>query len=393
MIKKPKLDSIREDFPLLDQKTYLDNAATSLSPKPVLNTFVEYNEKYRANIGRGVHHLSKMASHKYRQAHRKVANFIGAQEDEIIFLKNTTEAVNIVSRGLEWEKNDHVIVSKMEHHSNLLPWIRLEKEKEINLEFVDIRKDGSIDIEELENKVDKNTKLVSISHASNVLGTINQIQKVGEICDKIGTYFLVDAAQTISHSPIDVKEINCDFLCFSGHKALAPTGTGALYVKNKIQGELAPLVVGGGMVEDVSLQDFSVKEGYDTYEAGTPNIGGGIAFGEAVDYLSDIGMKKIENHITELKDYLVRELIEISDIEVLYPNSKRIGVIPFHNRNVSSHKVAALLDQEDIILRSGEHCSQPLLKKLGYNGLLRASLLFYNSKEDIDNLIRAIRKY
>lgn len=386
-------ESIREDFPLLEKNVYLDNAATSLTPKPVLRALVEYNQKYRANIERGVHHLSKMASHRYKEAHKKVADLVGAKESEVVFLKNTTEAINTVSRGLEFSEDDQVIVSKMEHHSNLLPWIRLKKTKNIDLEFIDLKKDGSIDFNQLRDKLGEKTKLLSISHASNILGTINPIKEIGEICDQTDTLFLVDAAQTVPHSPIDVKEIGCDFLCFSGHKALAPTGTGALYIKESLREKLDPLMLGGGMVDDVSLRNYEIKETNEAYEAGTPNIGGGIAFGEASDYLKKIGMRKIKEQIDELKDYLVEALREIDDIDVLFPDSERIGVVSFYSGDVSSHKIASLLDQDDIIVRSGEHCGQPLLKELGYRDLVRASLAFYNSKKDVDKLVRAIKKY
>ncbi len=390
MFKRTRLRKIRNDFPILDEKIYLDNAATSLTPEPILDAFIEYNKKYRANIERGVHHLSKMATHRYKEAHKKVADLIGASEEEIVFLKNTTEAINTVSRGLDFEEEDQIIISKMEHHSNLLPWMRLRKDKDIKLDFVGINEDGSVNLRELRNKIDSETKLVSISHASNVLGTLNPVEKIGKICDETETLFLVDAAQTIPHSSIDVEDMKCDFLCFSGHKALATTGTGALFVKKEIQNKLKPMILGGGMVKEVSYNNYELKQSNEGYEAGTPNIGGGIAFGEACDYIKEIGIEKIEEHTKELSNYLVKKLKNVNNLEIIFPDSDRIGVVSFNIEKISSHKVASLLDEKNIIVRSGEHCSQPLLNEIGFKGLVRVSMLFYNSKNDIDELIKVI---
>ncbi|OKY78645.1 MAG: Selenocysteine lyase/Cysteine desulfurase CsdA [Candidatus Methanohalarchaeum thermophilum] len=380
------LSEIRKEFPVLDKVVYLDNAATSLTPEPVLKELIEYNRNYRANIERGVHHLSKIATHRYKDAHLKVAELLGAEEEEIVFLKNTTEAINTVARGLDIKKGENIVCSSMSHHSNILPWQRIRDQKDINLKFANPKK-GTVDEKEIKKLINEDTKLVAISHASNVTGSLNPIKSISNYCEEKGAYFLIDAAQTAAHTPIDVSEIRCDFLCASGHKMLAPTGTGLLYVKKEHYDELEPLSLGGGHVREVTLSNYSTKDGYEGLEAGTPNIGGGIALGKAADYLREIGLNKIRDHEKKLTNYLLRQLTEINEIEVVYPEVERVGVVSFYIEEIDAHTLAQLLDQENVIVRSGDHCSQPLLRQLGYDKLVRVSLSFYNTLEDINKLI------
>ena len=384
---------IRKDFPLLSEVCYLDSAATSLSPEPVLQEMLEYERRYRANAGRGVHRLAQQASQKYRDAHEKVRKFIHAPEGELVFTRNSTEAINTVASGLPWQNGDGVITSLVEHHSNLLPWMRLRDRQGIDLRLLTPGPDGSLDPSALETVITKKTRLVAITHASNVLGNVVPVREFAKICHDHEALLLVDGSQSVPHIPVDVEQLGCDYLCFSGHKMLGPTGTGVLFMKNP---GLEPLLVGGGSIEQVTAAGYTLTGGYERYEAGTPNISGAIGLGRAVGYLEALGMEDIQRHEQELTRRILAGLAGIGNIEVFGPGpaGDRIGVISFTIRGLNPHDVAVMLDGEaDIMVRSGHHCCMPLMQHMGLaDGTVRASLHCYNTIEDADLLVDAVRK-
>jgi cysteine desulfurase/selenocysteine lyase len=383
-------EKVRRDFPILTDIIYLDNAATSFSPDPVVQAVVDFEHQYRANVGRGVHRLTQVASQRYWHAHEKVAQFIGGEGGITVFTKNTTEAINMVAQGLSWKRGDRVVTTILEHHSNLLPWRALIK-KGVSVDIIGINTDYSLDLSSLENAITDTTKLVAVTHASNVLGVITPIEKIAGICHDHGALLLVDGAQTVPHMPVDVIHMGCDFLAFSGHKMLAPTGTGVLWMKEPL---IEPTMLGGGMVDTVTREGYTFAEGYQKYEAGTPNISGGIGLGVAVDYLSDIGMEEIRQHEERLTSRLVEGLKNIGPVHVYAPEhaESRIGVVSFTIDGLHPHEVAQQLDESaDIMVRSGHHCCQPLTDHLGLaEGTVRASLALYNIEQEIDLFVAAV---
>jgi cysteine desulfurase/selenocysteine lyase len=386
------VEKIRGDFPILTDIIYLDNAATSFSPEPVVQAIVDFEHQYRANIGRGVHRLTRIASQRYWHAHEKVAQFIGGNAGVTVFTKNTTEAINMVAQGLSWNHNDRVITTILEHHSNLLPWRNLN-EQGVSVDVIGITADYFLDLFALEQSITDATRLVAVTHASNVLGVITPIEKIAEICHDHGALLLVDGAQTVPHMPMDVNQLGCDFFAFSGHKMLGPTGTGVLWMKEEL---IEPMMLGGGMVETVTKDGYTAAEGYQKYEAGTPNIGGGIGLGVAVDYLAGIGMEEIRRHEDLLTTRLIEGLKKIDRVRVYAPGRResRIGVVSFTIDGIHPHEVAQQLDESaDIMVRSGHHCCQPLMEHLGLpDGTVRASLALYNTGQEIDLLIAAVEE-
>ena len=384
------IDAVRSDFPILGDIIYLDNAATSFSPEPVIGAMFEYEHSYRANVGRGLHRFTRIASQRYWHAHEKVAGFIGGNEGVMVFTKNTTEAINMVAQGLAWKPGDRVITTILEHHSNLLPWRNLTRQSVV-LETIGINPDYSIDIAALENAITPRTRLVAVTHASNVLGVVTPVEEIAAICHEHGVLLLVDGAQTVPHMPVDVARLGCDFFCFSGHKMLGPTGTGVLWMKEPV---IEPLMLGGGMVEALTPDGYTAAEGYQKYEAGTPNIGGGIALGVAADYLSAIGMEKIRRHEDRLTTRLVHGLAKNSRVHLYVPPlpESRIGVVSFTVDGFHPHEVAQHLDETaDIMVRSGHHCCIPLMEHLGLpDGTIRASLALYTNEQEIDMLVATL---
>ena len=385
------LEGIRGDFPLLAEVCYLDSAATSLSPEPVLQAMLEYERHYRANVGRGVHRLSQIASQKYWDAHRKVAAFIGAPEGETVFTRNTTEAITLVAEGLPWRPGDRVVTTLLEHHSNLLPWMRLRDRKGVELAIVPPAPDGSMTAEAVAAAVNDRTRLVAITHASNVLGSLLPVREVGRVARDHGALLLVDGAQSVPHIPVSVTDLGCDFLCFSGHKMLGPTGTGVLWMRETT---LEPLVVGGGSIDRVSAETYTLTGGYARYEAGTPHIAGGIGLGRAVDYLQGIGMAQVQIHEERLTRRMMEDLRRIAGV-TLYgpgPGPGRIGVVSFTMQGLHPHEVAHALSEQEIMVRSGHHCCMPLMDHLGLpEGTVRASLHVYSSEGDVDRLVEAVQ--
>ena len=396
------MNKLRRDFPILKRKVngkplvYLDNAATSQKPKIVIDSLTNYYEKYNANVHRGIHKLSEEATQAYEETRKKIAKFINAKsEKEIIFTKNTTEAINLVmySFGMQLKSGNEIISSVMEHHSNIVPWQFLQNFG-IKLKFVDINEDGTLNIEDYEKLITEKTKLIAVVHVSNVLGTINPIKEISRIAHKNNALLLVDAAQSVPHMKVDVQAMDCDFMAFSAHKMLGPTGVGVLYGKREILEGIKPFLYGGDMIREVSLYETKYNEVPWKFEAGTPNIADVIAFGAAIDYLEKIGMKNVEKHERDLTKYALRKLSKIKNLEIYGPENpdQRIGVISFNLKNIHPHDVASILDQEGIAIRSGHLCAQPLMKRLNIQAAARASFYLYNTKEEINKLAAALLK-
>jgi cysteine desulfurase/selenocysteine lyase len=384
---------IRSDFPILEDEIYLDSASTSLTPEPVLRAVLDYFHNYRANVGRGVYRTAQIADQRYRDAHRKVADFIDAREGATIFTRNTTESINMVAMGIGWKKGDRVVTTITEHHSNLLPWMRLNKVG-VELKTIVASREGIIDLADWERAIDDKTRLVSVSQLSNALGTVQPVKEISKLCRERGAMLLVDGAQSVPHMPISVAEIGCDFLCFSGHKMLGPTGTGVLWAK-KLD-EIEPLFAGGGMVEDVGDHGYDIKQGYEGFEAGTPDISGGIGLGAAVDYLRDVGVEEIHRHESKLTRRLLQGMQSIKGVDIIGPQDlkSRGAVVSFNVSGLMPQEVALMLDSaSNISVRSGHHCCIPLMKHLGLKyGTVRASMYLYNTKEEIDKLLSTVEQ-
>lgn len=383
-------DDIRKDIPLTSKLIYFDNAATSLTPKPVIDAMVDYYLNYRANIHRGVHKLSVKATEEYEEGREVVAKFIGAKPSEIIFVRNTSEGLNWIPYGITLSEGDKIVVSEVEHHSNLIIWMRL-KRKGVKIEFIK-EKDGIIDLEDAKEKIDESTKVVTITYVSNVLGTIQPVKELSKIAHSVGAYFVVDAAQAVGHLPVDVGYINADFLAFSGHKGvMGPTGIGVLYIREDIQSEFEPPFIGGGTIEEVSYDSFKLTKGPERYEAGTPDIGGVIGLKAAVKYVSKIGTEKIEKYEQKLAEITIKGLKDIgATVYGTEDTSKRVGVVSFNIEGYTPHEIAAYLDENNIAVRSGHHCCMAFMKKLGINGTVRASYHCYNTKEELERMLEVL---
>jgi cysteine desulfurase / selenocysteine lyase len=386
-----RIENAREDFPIMKDLIYMDSAATSLSPVPVISAMNEYELRYRANVGRGVHRLAMVATQKYADAHNKIASFIGVKEGLVVITKNTTEAINMVACGLEWQKGDKIVTTLLEHHSNYLPWLRLRERYGVELSVVPPELDGRFDLSRFEETIDDSTKLVAVSHASNVLGSVTPVQEISALCRDHDCRLLLDGAQSVPHIPVDVEKAGCDYFCFSGHKMLGPSGTGVLWMKYP---DLSPLLVGGGMISDVSTDHYTEAGGYLRYEAGTPPVGSCIGLAKAVDYLDEIGMDRIMDHERALTARMIAGLSSITGVTVYGPppGKNRIGVVSFTVENLHPHDVAHILDEAaGIMVRSGEHCCIPLMRHIGTpEGTVRASLHLYNNAEDVEQLIMTV---
>jgi len=389
---------IKMDFPILNQLVnghklvYLDSAATSQKPRQVIDAMNDYYSNYNSNVHRGVHKLSAESTEKYEQSRKKVAEFINAKDSkEIIFTKNATEAINLFyySWALENLKaGDEVITTEMEHHSNLVPWQNLQK-RGVKLNFVSINSDGLLSESEYENLLSNKTKLVTVTHVSNVLGTINDIQKMAKLAHDYGSVIFIDGAQSVPHMPIDVRKLDVDFLAFSGHKMLGPTGIGVLYGKASLLNSMNPFLYGGDMIKEVHMRDTIFNSIPYKFEAGTPPIAEAIGLGAAIDYLRNIGMKNVRIHERNLINYALDRLSDIKDLVIYGPMDadSRCGVIAFNLGDVHAHDLASVLDDQGIAVRSGHHCAMPLIEKLGVPATARASFYIYNNEEDIDRLV------
>lgn len=387
------------DFPILKNGSlvYLDSAATSLKPTQVIDSVVSYYKDYPANIHRGIYKISEKATQKYEQSREIISKFIGATSpDEVIFVRNTTEAINLVSRAwgeINLKRGDKVICSVTEHHSNLLPWQRLVGKSGIEILYLDVDENGQISFDQLEEYLSVSPRLVTINHVSNVLGTINDVEKISKMVRQLSdAKVLVDGAQAAPHLPLDVASIGCDFYAFSGHKMLGPTGIGVLWVNRAVWGEMEPFLVGGGMIREVNLEGAVFDDFPYMFEAGTPNIAGAIGLGEAVSYLSKIGMDNIFKHESKLSDYAIDCFNQMKYLKIYGPKGQRSGVISFSVDGLHPHDLASILDEENIAIRAGHHCCMPLHKVLGVPATARASFYVYNTKYDIDRLVDGIEK-
>ena len=394
------VNEIRKDFPIFKNRdiAYLDSGATTQKPQYVIDKVSEYYETCNANPHRGAYGLSIEATALYEEARLKVAKFINAKSaEEIIFSKNASESLNLVaySYGLDnLKQGDEVVLSIMEHHSNLVPWQMVTKKTGSTLKYMYIDDKFELTHEEIESKITDKTKIVAITHVSNVLGTINDIKHIIKYAHKKGAKVLLDASQSIPHMKIDVRDLDADFLVFSGHKMLAPLGIGVLYGKKEILNKMTPFLMGGDMIEYVYEQDTTFAPLPNKFEAGTQNVGGVVGLGAAIDYLNKIGYDEIEKVEKEVVNYALDELSKL-DFLTLYvtPNRENhSAVISFNIKGVHPHDVASILDSENVCVRSGNHCAQPLLRSLGIDSTCRASFYFYNTKEDVDRLVKALNK-
>ncbi|MBC1940154.1 cysteine desulfurase [Listeria welshimeri] len=397
------IQKIRADFPILDQEinekplAYLDNAATSQKPKQVIEALTHYYEFDNANVHRGVHTLAARATDAYESARVKVAKFIHAREvAEIIFTRGTTSAINLVVDSYaeaNIEAGDEIVISYLEHHSNLIPWQQLAKRKGAVLKYIELEEDGTISVEQAKKTIGEKTKIVALAHVSNVLGTITPIKEIAAIAHKFGAVILVDGAQAVPHMEVNVVDLDADFYAFSGHKMLAPTGIGALYGKRELLDAMEPTEFGGEMIDFVELYDSTWKELPWKFEAGTPIIGGAIALGAAIDYLAEVGLANIHAHEQELVGYAIEEMSKIDGITIYGPKdaSKRCGLVTFNLEGAHPHDIATILDEDGIAIRAGHHCAQPLMKWLDVSSTARASFYIYNTKEEIDALIDGLK--
>ena len=391
---------IRQDFAILDQVVndeplvYLDNAATTQKPQVVLDALMTYYHEDNANVHRGVHTLAERATAAYEASREKLRQFINAKSTkEVLFTRGTTTGLNWVGRFAEQvlEPGDEVVISIMEHHSNIIPWQEACKKTGAKLVYAYL-KDGQLDMEDLANKITEKTKFVSLAQVSNVLGCINPVKEIAKLAHQVGAYMVVDGAQSAPHMAIDVQDLECDFFTLSGHKMLGPTGIGVLYGKEEILNQMNPIEFGGEMIDFVYEQEATWKELPWKFEAGTPNIAGAIALGAAVDYLSALGMENIHAYEQELVDYVLPKLQAIDGLTVYGPEdpSQHAGVIAFNIDGLHPHDVATALDYEGVAVRAGHHCAQPLINHLGISSAARASFYIYNTKEDCDKLVEAI---
>ncbi|ELY0463331.1 cysteine desulfurase [Listeria innocua] len=397
------IQKIRADFPILDQEinekplAYLDNAATSQKPKQVIAALTHYYEFDNANVHRGVHTLAARATDAYESARSKVAKFIHAREvAEIIFTRGTTSAINLVVDSYaeaNIEAGDEIVISYLEHHSNLIPWQQLAKRKGAVLKYIELEEDGTISVEQAKKTIGEKTKIVALAHVSNVLGTITPIKEIAAIAHKFGAVILVDGAQAVPHMEVDVVDLDADFYAFSGHKMMAPTGIGALYGKRELLDAMEPTEFGGEMIDFVELYDSTWKELPWKFEAGTPIIGGAIALGAAIDYLAEVGLANIHAHEQALASYAIEEMSKIEGITIYGPKdaSKRCGLVTFNLEGAHPHDIATILDEDGIAIRAGHHCAQPLMKWLDVSSTARASFYIYNTKEEIDALIDGLK--
>ena len=394
------LDNIKNDFPLLQNRdiAYLDSGATSQKPQAVIDAIENFYKNYNANPHRGAYTLSQEATEIYEDTRTKIAKFINAKHrEEIIFSKNATESLNLIaySYGLEKiQKDDEIVISIMEHHSNLVPWQKVAKTKGAKLNYMYINDNFELSDEEIENKITDKTKIVGITHVSNVLGTINNVEKIIKYAHKKGAIVVLDASQSIPHMKIDVQALDADFVVFSGHKMLAPLGIGILYGKREILNNISPFLMGGDMIEYVYEQDTTFASLPNKFEAGTQNVEGVVGLGSAIDYIEKIGYDAIQEKEHEILKYAREELRKLDFLDLYLTNTDEhhSSVISFNIKGVHPHDVASILDSEKVCVRSGNHCAQPLMRYLGIDSTCRASFAFYNTKEDVDKLVNALEK-
>jgi cysteine desulfurase/selenocysteine lyase len=391
---------IRKLFPILHQEVnghplvYLDSAATSQKPIQVIDAMKHYYEFDNSNVHRGVHTLGSRATDAYEGAREKVANFIGAATaEQIVFTRGTTTAINLVALGYAMQvckPGDEIVITPMEHHSNLIPWQQVAKRTGATLKYIPLQPDGNIALADVEATVTANTKIVSCTYVSNVLGVRNPVKEIAAIAHRNGAKLVVDGAQSTPHLKVDVKEIDCDFYALSGHKMCGPTGIGALYGKPELLAEMEPIEFGGEMIDFVELQDSTFKDAPWRFEGGTPIIAGAVGLGAAIDFLQEVGLDNIEAHEHKLTDYAIERLSTIDGITIYGPKKDRAGLVTFNLDDVHPHDVATVLDSKGIAVRAGHHCCQPLMRWLHASSTARASFYLYNTEEEIDRLVEGL---
>ena len=393
---------IREDFPILKQEVrgkplvYLDNAATSQKPQVVLDTLVRYYTTENSNVHRGIHYLSEQATQDYEGARTTVRQFLNASDDrEIIFVRGTTEGINLVAQSYGRQhvgEGDEIVISAMEHHSNIVPWQILCQERGARLRVVPINDDGELLLDEYEKLLGPRTKLVSIVHVSNSLGTINPIKQIVELAHDNGVPVLVDGAQSVPHLPIDVRELGCDFFTFSGHKLFGPTGVGVLYGKADLLESMPPFQSGGDMIKSVTFEKTTYNSLPFKFEAGTPNIGGVIGLGTAIDYVTGLGLDTIGAYESDLLGYGTQCLSTVEGLRLIGTAGEKASILSFVIGDIHPHDIGTILDTEGIAIRTGHHCTQPLMERFGVSATARASLAFYNTRQEIDALVKGLYK-
>ena len=396
------ISKIRSEFPTLNQMVhdsplvYFDNGATTQKPDVVIQRVQEYYENENSNVHRGVHYLSQEATSRHEEARETVRKFINAASvKEVIFTKGTTESINLVASSFSKKflnEGDEIIVTEMEHHANIVPWQIACEEKGAHLKVVSVFDDGSLDMQAFENLLSDKTKMVAIAHISNVMGIINPIEQIIKLAHKRNIPVLIDGAQGVSHTKVDVQALDCDFYVFSGHKLFAPMGIGVLYGKEEWLEKLPPYQTGGEMIKNVSFERTTFNELPFKFEAGTPNVAGALGLATAIDYITDLGLEEIEAHEKELLDYGTQELSKIENLRIIGTNENKASVISFIFEDIHHYDAGTILDQLGIAVRTGNHCAQPLMKRFGISGTIRAAFAFYNTKEEIDKLIVSISR-
>ena len=396
-----KVDEIRKDFPVLSRLVhdkplvYLDNAATTQKPLRVIEAMDRYYRDYNSNIHRGVHKLSQLSTNAYENARNVVKNYINADSiEEIIFTRGATESINLVAYtlGKRLKEGDEVIISHMEHHANIVPWQMLRDEKGIVLKVIPINDEGEIIFDEYEKLLSERTKLVSVVHISNTLGTINPVKKIIDKAKEYNSLVLIDASQSIHHSHINVRELDCDFLVFSGHKIYAPTGTGVLFGKKAILETLPPYQTGGDMIRTVSFEKTTFNDLPYKFEAGTPNISGAIGLAEALNYISNIGLDSIIEYENSLLDFATKTLLEIPELRIIGTAKEKAAVVSFVLKDIHPHDIGTMVDMDGVAIRTGHHCTEPLMKRFGVPATSRASFSFYNTTDEIIVLHNSLDK-
>ncbi|KKK11346.1 MULTISPECIES: cysteine desulfurase [Bacillus] len=395
------IKDVREQFPILHQQVnghdlvYLDSAATSQKPRVVIDAMNEYYRSYNSNVHRGVHTLGTRATDAYEGAREKVRAFIGASSvQEIIFTRGTTTALNTVAISYaraNLKEGDEIVITHMEHHANIIPWQQAAKATGATLKYIPLQEDGTLSLEDVKQTITHQTKIVAVTHVSNVLGTINPIKDIAKIAHDHGAIIVVDGAQSTPHMQIDVQNLDCDFFAFSGHKMCGPTGIGVLYGKKDLLNNMEPAEFGGEMIDFVDLYDSTWKELPWKFEAGTPIIAGAIGLGKAIDFLNDIGMEEVSRYEHQLATYALERFKELEGATVYGPQH-RAGLVTFNLDDVHPHDASTVLDTEGVAIRAGHHCAQPLMKWLGVSATARASFYLYNTEEEIDELMAALRK-
>lgn len=395
---------IKKDFPIFNRiingnpLVYLDNAATTQKPKQVLEAIIDFYSNYNANVHRGIHTLSEEATHLYEQARKNIADFIGAPNwEEVVFTKGTTEALNRIAS--EWalkslNEGDEILLTRAEHHSNLVPWQIVSQKTGAVIKFLEFNEQGEISRNEINEKINSRTKFVSVTHASNVLGSIFPVREIAKKAKEFGAIVAVDGAQAVPHMGVNVQTLGCDFYVFSGHKMLGPMGIGVLWGRKELLSKLDPYEYGGGMINTVTYEKSDWAQLPEKFEAGTPNVSGAIGVSAACDYLKKLGMENVRNHDIELNKYAIQKLSEIEDLSIMGPldAEKRTGLVSFYIKNVHAHDVASVLNSTGVAVRSGHHCTMPMHTQMGISASTRASFYIYNTLEDIDLLVEGVKK-